>query len=194
MTTGTTGTQRLRVRAHAASARASALVFGDDGPALSLPADVSRPRVQGAALCGPEPACAQTAASQGWVVQVSAQLRGPDTGSWTGLGLAEVAAADPTGLTRWLGDPDARPHGGETLTELVRRAGELLQRPSSTEAEDERPGLWMATPLVVRALVVAALGAPAAVIFSVDVGFGGEVLLSGSGRSWRLQGLRRSDH
>ncbi len=188
--------QRLRVKAHAATARASALVFGDDGPLLSSPpVRAAGSGGAGLALCGPEPACAQTAAAAGWAVEVSASLRGPDTGSWTGLGLGDIAAADPVGLAAWLGDPDARPHGGETLTELVLRLGDLLQH--GVEADDNGSGagrrLWVAPPLVVRALVVAALGAPAAVIFAVDVGFGGEVLLSGSGRSWRLQGLSQRE-
>lgn len=181
---------RLRVTAHAATARASALVFGDAGPALSLPPAPARgTAAAGSALCGPEPACGQSARAKGWAVEVSAGLRGPDTGSWTGSSLSEIAVADPVGLAGWLGDPDARPHGGETLTELVGRVGDLLQH--CVEPDDTGQGrrLWVATPLVVRALVVVALGAPAAVIFAVDVGFGGEVLLSGSGRSWRLQGL-----
>ena len=184
--------QRLRVRAHAATARASALVFGDDGPALALTSAPVAPRPGRLALCGPEPACAQSAEAEGWAVQVSAQLRGPDAGSWTGLTLADVGAVDPTGLARWLADPDARPHGGETLSELVLRVGDLLQHPSAGDADlGDGPQLWVAAPLTVRALVVAALGAPPAVLFGVDVGFGGEVQLSGGGRTWRLQALRR---
>ncbi|WP_375424558.1 histidine phosphatase family protein [uncultured Friedmanniella sp.] len=183
--------QRLRFRAHAPTARASALVFGDDGPLRSLPPAVATggAAASGWAWCGPEPACGQSAEAEGWRVLVSDRLRGPDVGRWTGLGLAEVAAADPEGLSRWLSDPDARPHGGETLTELVSRVGDLLRQPEPNT--DEQPGLWVVTPLVVRALVVAALDAPAVVIFSVDVGFGGEVQLSGSGRTWRLQSLSR---
>lgn len=192
-----TGPRRLRVQAHAPTARASALVFGDTGslvrPLIQDPSVGSRE--QRLALCGPEPACAQSATGAGWAVQVSDQLRGPDCGHWTGRTLAEIAAADPAGLAGWLADPDARPHGGETLTELIGRLTTLLQLPDQTPVEadgDEAPQLWLATPLVVRALVVAALGAPPVVLFAVDVSFGGEVLLSGSGRRWRLQGLTRN--
>lgn len=189
---------RVRVRAHAPTARASALVFGDTGPALGLPAAEDVPADRLPALCGPEPACGQTAAAAGWAAQVTEQLRGPDCGHWTGMTLGEVAAADPAGLAGWLADPDARPHGGETLTELVGRLTDLLERPPlpgptlAEVAPDATVRLWVATPLVVRALVVAALGAAPAVVFGVDISFGGEIVLSGSGRRWRLQGLSRS--
>jgi broad specificity phosphatase PhoE len=197
VTAGTTRPLRLRVRAHDPTARASDLVFADDGPLLSPtqvagPARVPVPAGAGPALCGPEPACGQTAERQGWPVRVSPLLRGPDFGSWSGRTLGEVAELDPAGLAAWLGDPEARPHGGESLAGLVGRVADLLQHPPPAgDGSGERPRVWVATPLVVRALVVAALGAPAAVIFAVDVAFGGEVLLSGAGGRWRLQGLSR---
>jgi len=179
---------RLRVVAHQPTAAASALVFGDAGPLLRGVRTSARAAAEGSARCGPEPACAQTAQGLGAPSpQVDRDLRGPAFGAWTGRALAEVAEHDPAGLVAWLGDPDARPHGGETLAELVTRVGPVLNRPDS---EGTRR-LWVVTPLVARAVTVAAVGAGPGLIFGLDVAFGGCVLLSGGPGRWRLAGLSR---
>jgi broad specificity phosphatase PhoE len=175
------------VLAHGPTAAASALVFDDHGPLLR--ADRFGPvddRV-GSWWSGPEPACRQTLAGLGATGEVLPALAGPDLGAWRGRSLADVAAADPAGLQAWLAGPDARPHQGETLTELVARlAGVLTARvwPAGTS------GL-VVTPLVARALTVAALGGPAALVLALEVGHGGRLLLARSGPRWRLQELLR---
>ena len=178
---------RLLVLAHGPTTVASALVFADTSPLLGTgTAPVVAPRA-GSWSSGPEPACRQTLEVLGEAGPVHPALAGPDLGAWSGRALADVAAVDPQGVQAWLVDPDARPHGGETLTALVARVGAVL-------AEGERspgPRSVVVAPLVARALVVAALGAPAAVLPGVDVGHGGQVLLSHSGSRWRLQELRR---
>ena len=50
-------------------------------------------------------------------------LTGPDHGRWTGRSLDDVAGAEPAGLRWRTTDPDAAPHGGESLTELTARIG-----------------------------------------------------------------------
>ena len=180
-------TSRLLVLAHGPTTAASAAVFGDDAPLLRpdrCPPMRSPPRSWSG---GPEFACRQTVELLDPAAEVRPGLAGPDLGAWTGRTLADVAAADPEGLQAWLADPAACPHGGETLAGLVERMGAVL-------ADDGWPagtsGL-VVTPLVARALVAAALGAPGAVLFGVNVGHGGRVLLSRSGPRWRLQELLR---
>ncbi|MDT7579105.1 MAG: hypothetical protein QOK35_369, partial [Pseudonocardiales bacterium] len=74
-----------------------------------------------------------------------------------------VAAGPPEAVTAWLTDPEATPHGGESLSALV-----------------DRVRLWLATapaghtlavcgPAVVRAAVVAVLGAPPSAFWRQDV-------------------------
>ena len=178
---------RLLLVAHGVTAAASELVFGDEGPLLH-PGPLAPPRPPVASWwSGPERACRQTLDGLGGSGEVLPGLAGPDLGDWDGRPLAEVAASDPAGLQAWLGDPDARPHGGETLAELVARLAALLSDhgwPAGTSA-------LVVTPLVARALAVAALGAPPAVVFALDVGHGGRVLLSGRAGRWRLQELLR---
>src|SRR5262245_35629928 len=51
---------------------------------------------------------------------------GMDAGEWTGRTLEEVAAADPAAVRRWLTDTAYAPPGGESVEELVARAGAWL--------------------------------------------------------------------
>jgi broad specificity phosphatase PhoE len=180
-------TTRLRVVAHGPTARASALVLGDAGALLRPPAPESAPREVTAWWSGPGTACAETLAGWGVEGELLPGLAGPDLGRWTGRTLREVGADDPAGLHAWSGDVVARPHGGETLAELVGRVGTVLEAqpwPAGTS------GL-VVEPVVARALTVAALGAPASVLPALDVGFGGQLLLTRSGSRWRLQELLR---
>jgi broad specificity phosphatase PhoE len=178
---------RLRLVVHGATAAASDLVFGDQGLLRHPEAVEGRGERVGTWCSATEPVCRQTLAALGEVGAVLPSLAGPGFGTWAGRPLVDVAAADPTGLQAWLTDPDARPHDGETLTELVRRmVGVLDDRtwPAGLSA-------LVVTPLAARALTVAALGAPATVVLALDVGYGGRVLLSRSGSRWRLQELLR---
>ena len=183
---------RLTLVAHAATAAASRLVLGDLGPVLPgrLPSLPLRERAGPAeAWCGPEPACLGTAAALGLAVRVVPALAGLDHGRWTGRGLAEVADDDPAGLAAWTSDPDARPHGGESVTELVARVAGPLEELTVPGAPAQ--AVWVATPLTCRAVVVAALAAPASVVLGLDVAHAGTVALSRSAGRWRLQGLSR---
>ncbi|GIE28293.1 phosphoglycerate mutase [Actinoplanes italicus] len=77
------------------------------------------------------------------------QLRDPGYGTWTGLTLDQVD------LTAWLTDPGARPHHGETHTEITARAAQWLHTQTS------RSQTVVAHPAVIRALLATALDLPA---------------------------------
>ncbi len=117
------------------------------------------------ALAGPALRARQTAASAGLDARVDADLGALGAGAWAGLDLAEVGARDPGALRDWLGDPDARPPGGESRTELGARVARFLERAR------ELPGALVAVThaSVVRAVVVLALGAPPEAFWRVDV-------------------------
>ena len=139
-------------------------------------------------VCGPEPAGAATAAGLGGAdVEVVAELRDCDFGWWSGLTLDDVGTLDPEALALWLADPRARPHGGESLADLVVRVG----RVADGSAWPEGRSVAVVPPLVARALAVHALSAPPEVIFRVDVAPLGRVLISRTTGGWRLQGLNR---
>nr|WP_251030755.1 MULTISPECIES: histidine phosphatase family protein [Pseudomonas] len=109
-------------------------------------------------LCGPELRARQTAALFGDEPQVIQALADCDVGRWRGLSIDQLLKTEGQSLQTWLDDPDAAPHGGESVTGLCRRVGDWL---ASLQAQ---PGHWLAVthPFVIRAALVQALGCPAA--------------------------------
>lgn len=180
---------RLTLLAHGETAGARHGVFGAAGDLLAAPEPpTSRPGGRGQVVCGPEAACAQTAApllaGTDAVPLPAAELAGPDFGSWAGRSVAEIVATDAEGLQRWLADPGCAPRGGESLVAHLARIGAAL------DAADWPSGsLLVVSPLTVRAACVHALGAPAAVLLRLDVGPLTSVTLSRARDDWRLQAL-----
>ena len=93
-----------------------------------------------------------------------------------------MQAAEPDAAAAWLSDPDARPHGGETLHELADRVGAWLD----TQAALGGRALVITHAPVVRAAVVHALGAPPAAFWRIDVPPLAITELHGRGGRWTL--------
>lgn len=134
------------------------------------------------AVCSPARRCVQTAAALGLDSTVDIQLRDCDFGQWQGRLLDEVTAADPDGVESWLTDPAAAPHGGESIHDLLVRAGRWLH------AHPSGPGTTIAVthPAVVRAIVVAALMAGPAAFWRIDVAPLTQTTLSGGDTRWNV--------
>jgi broad specificity phosphatase PhoE len=184
---------RVVLVAHAATEDSRAAAFpAADAPSARLElgraglATAALPRAD-LVLHGPAPRCADTAAALGLHARPDEGLRGPDYGSWTGRALDELAAAQPGALGAWLADPDARPHGGESLTALVGRIGRWLD---GQAARDAHVVLAVVDPAVARAAVAYAVGAGGAAVRRFDVGPLGQVVLSGGPGRWSLRSLR----
>ena len=117
--------QRILIVAHAATAPAVALVFGDTREPDA--GEVRRLNGRVASwLRGPERACQATALRLGGQAEPLAELRECDFGTWTGRTLVDVAFEDSSALDTWLHDPQAAPHGGESLAQLINRVGRVL--------------------------------------------------------------------
>jgi broad specificity phosphatase PhoE len=175
--------QRLCVVAHGPTVRMREVIFGDTGH-LSDPEAVSP--IAGRVTSwrhGPEVACAETAGRLGGPGEVLAGLASCDFGSWTGRSLEEVGADDPDGIRHWLSDPRAAPHGGESLAELIARVGSAV----TVTPWPDGQSVVVVVPLVARAMIAYALGAPAEVIFRIDVPPLGRVALSRRRSSWRVK-------
>jgi broad specificity phosphatase PhoE len=176
--------QRLIIVAHAATPATWAMVFGDPGEQLS--GEVRRLNGRVASwLSGPEEACQATAVRLGGEAEPLLELRECDFGTWTDRALIDVAAADPSGLEAWLHDPHSVPHGGESLAELINRAGRVLD----DHAWPDGRSVLVVTSLVARALLVHALGAAPEVIFHIDVAPLSRAVISRSQQMWRLNSL-----
>jgi broad specificity phosphatase PhoE len=119
---------------------------------------------RGDAFCSPSLRSRKTAAAAGLDAEVVAELRECNFGTWAGRTLADVHAQDPAGAFAWMTDPHARPHGGETLAELLARVGGWLD----AQAQLDGRAIAITHGGVVKAAVVHALDAPAAAFWRVD--------------------------
>lgn len=133
---------------------------------------------------GPSQRCRQTAQFLGRdAAAVEPALRDIDMGSWRGRTLDEVAAGDGAGLAVWMSDPDAAPHGGESVADMCRRIAAWLD----TLPADAGQVLSVVEQAVARAAVVHALGAPPQSFWRIDVPPLSVFQLTGRGGRWNLR-------
>ncbi|WP_103379999.1 histidine phosphatase family protein [Pseudonocardia dioxanivorans] len=165
---------RLTLVTHASTAATAAAAFAADEPleprgaAAAGAARGALSRVT-AAMCSPAQACVATAAALGLAARPADVWRDWDLGRWRGSTLDEVAAAEPAAVGTWLADPDAAPHDGESLTALAARVAATLADPGLVPAEGRAAHLVVVThAAVVRAVVLAVLGAPATGFWRLD--------------------------
>jgi broad specificity phosphatase PhoE len=115
-------------------------------------------------LSSPALRCLQTAEAAGLSATIDPRLAECDFGSWAGLTLAQVHDDDSASAEAWMREPDAAPHGGESLRAFAARvAGWLDEQASSdgTAAAITHGG-------VVKAALVRALGAPLEAFWRID--------------------------
>ena len=199
--------QAARVRVvllcHAVTEGVRRVSFGDDEPpteaGLASLAHVTLPRIDRASR-GPSESCRITAERLGLTAEIDARLTGCDYGRWHGQTLDEVSSAEPDALTQWLTDPDAAPHGGETLAELQERVGRWLDEQPGTRP-DARPGTYggdravlaVADSAVVRAAVAYAIEAGPRALWRIEVPPLCRVVLAGQPGRWSLRELAHCD-
>jgi broad specificity phosphatase PhoE len=205
---------RLTLVAHASTAATARAVFASDegieprGAAAAAAA--TRLRRVTRTVCSPARAAVETAGALGLAATADAGLADWHLGEWRGRALDEVAADHPVEVATWLADPDAVPHGGESLTALLARVGDWLAAVDLTAAPDGSAGArgWAGSAAgpgsaggaavghtvavthaaVVRAAVVVTLGAPPAGFWRIDVApLTATVLRGGPGR-WTVRG------
>lgn len=189
---------RLSLICHAATAatRAARFAGGDEalepgGQAAAAALGETLRRVD-AAWSSPALAARQTADALGLHAVAEVSLADLDCAGWAGRSLDEVAAESPAALVAWLGDPDAAPHGGETLQALLDRVGRWLdtQRDGGTGS---RRIVAVTHAAVVRAAIVVALGAPATAFWRLDVAPLCRARLQSRGSGWTLAGLAKGE-
>lgn len=175
--------------------------FDDDGPLDPAGREQARAaapalRTAGRVFASPSVRCAATAESLGLRATPTPALAGCAMGRWTGRTLAEVAAADEDGVARWLADPAAAPHGGESLLDLLARVGGWLDALTAGEGATPAgegaprvggPVLAVVEPDVVRAAALHALAAPAPAFWRLDVPPLTVTDLSGRAGRWNVR-------
>ena len=131
----------------------------------------------------------ETVAALGLDASSCAALADVDHGRWAGRAFAEVATAEPEAVAAWLGDPDAAPHGGESLAALLARTRAWLQTLHAPAGARRHRVLAVTHAAVIRALVVQTLGAPPAAFWRIDVAPLTLTILRGEAERWTLAAL-----
>jgi len=133
-------------------------------------------------LTSPAQRARQTADAMGLDGEAREGLRECDYGRWTGLGFEAVAIAEPEALAAWASNPDACPHGGESVTALIRRVGDWLDGEVF-----EGHTLAVTHASVVRAAIIHALGANGRSFWRIEAAPLSLTDLRPSSRGWSLR-------
>ena len=180
-------TARLILICHASTDAVRSLAFPADEPLD----DRGRARAEQLArhlpaadryLTSPELRTRQTAAELRFNANVEPALRDCDYGSWAGCSFEAVCARDPQAISAWLHDPEATPHGGESILGLMQRVAEWL----AGEQTHHRRSIVVTHPGIIRAAIVHALGAAPPSFWRIDVAPLSITRLSGTEGRWNL--------
>jgi broad specificity phosphatase PhoE len=118
-----------------------------------------------ALVSSPALRCLQTAEATGRRFECEPQLAECDFGRWAGTRLADIVASNRDAARAWMAEPDARPHGGESLSDFARRVADWFDAQAA-----ERGALVAITHAgVVRAALVRALDAPMEAFWRLDI-------------------------
>jgi len=125
----------------------------------------------------------QTAEALSLGALVEPLLADQDHGSWAGKSFEDVQAQQPGDMAAWLTDPNAAPHGGESLADVACRASELMDRLMA------EPGHTIALThaSVIRTAIVHVLGAPLAASWKIDIEPLSITDFRSDGRRWVLR-------
>lgn len=164
--------KRLLLLRHAATSATRVTAFPADeqldprGVADAAALAASLPAAPGEVLSSPAQRCRQTARAAGLTsARTDPALAECDFGTWTGQTLEQVCAADAAAARAWMTDPDATPHGGESLRRFAARVADWLD----SQAASSGRAVAVTHGGVVKAAVVHALGAPLEAFWRIDV-------------------------
>ncbi|MCX5044493.1 histidine phosphatase family protein [Aldersonia sp. NBC_00410] len=129
----------------------------------------------------PELRTRETASALGVEGHAEPELRDVDYGKWRGLSMDDVPVEQ---LSAWLSDPAARPHGGESIVELIARVAGWLTAVAAAETDT----LAVTHPAVVRAALLVTLKAPAQSFWRIDIAPLTVTRLHCRGGVWTLRG------
>ena len=161
-----------------------------DPPVASLPDTSAEIETVGSlqhAFMGPEQRAAQTAVALKIKVPfvVDPALRDCAYGRWTGRSLNDLQAAEPDAIGSWLTEPEAAPHGGESVLALLKRVAAWMDERSRIGGRV----LVVSHPAVIRAAIVHAILAPPQTYWRINVEPLSLTDLRGNKGRWTLRSL-----
>jgi broad specificity phosphatase PhoE len=181
---------RITLVCHATTRDLRAATFGGDAP-LDEVGRTSAERLNGALgqvdRCWTSPAlrARETAAAFGLDATVDDRLRDCDFGRWTGLKFGQVVLKEPRKLVRWMKDPSAAPHGGESIPEVMARATAWMREPERAKGHT----VAITHAAVIRAMIVHVIEAQLQSFWRIDVTPLSFTDLRTNGRRWVLRSI-----
>jgi broad specificity phosphatase PhoE len=115
-------------------------------------------------ITSPARRCRETAEAAGLEAAADETIAECDFGAWAGRSLADVNADEPKAVQSWMLDPDAAPHGGESLGVFSTRIARWLDE----QAGHDGRLAAITHGEVIKAAVVHALGAPLLAFWRID--------------------------
>ncbi len=173
---------------HASTAAVRAASFPSDEPIDAIgERDCGKARLPSSAdrtWVAPELRTRRTGELLGLSSSIETTLRDVDHGRWAGLALDDVMAKDAAGLKTWMEDPNAAPHGGESMRALFDRIAAWMDRQRIADGRD----IAVTHPNVVRMAIAYVVGAGPEAARNIDVAPLGMAVTAWNGR-WRLRAL-----
>jgi broad specificity phosphatase PhoE len=181
---------RITLISHGATAASRSAGFPADekllegalGPAAALRDQLAeRHRL----IAAPELRTRKSAEALGEDFAIDRQLADIDYGRWAGQSLRDVHEREPDGVAAWIADPDAVPHGGESIAAAIGRIGAWLDGQMAAGVRI----VAVTHPAIVRAALVAVVGAPPQSFWKFDIVPWSLVEMSSNGQRWALRSL-----
>ncbi|MBX4868880.1 MULTISPECIES: histidine phosphatase family protein [Rhizobium] len=115
--------------------------------------------------------------------RIDPSLRDCDHGRWAGRSIQAIESEEPENLMAWMTEPEAAPHGGESLLDLRKRVAGWM------EAQSEQGGHVIAVShaAVIRAAVAHVLQAPPSSFWLTDVEPLAILRMTSNGSRWCLR-------
>jgi len=112
------------------------------------------------------------------------ELSDCDYGEWRGRDFDELYSCDPEGIGAWLTDPDAVPHGGESIANLIGRVSAWLN-----EHRDAGHTIVVTHPAVIRSAIVHVLDATPQTFWRIDIAPLSLTDIRFNGNVWTLRSI-----
>jgi broad specificity phosphatase PhoE len=110
-------------------------------------------------------------------------LRDCDHGRWAGRSIVTIGVEEPENLAIWMSDPEAAPHGGESIFDLRARVAGWMDAQSILGGHV----IAVSHPAVIRAAVIHVLQAPLSSFWLSDVEPLAIVRMTSNGQRWSLR-------
>jgi broad specificity phosphatase PhoE len=133
-------------------------------------------------LTSPELRTRQTADALQLNAEVQPQLRDCDYGRWSGSTFDDVCTREPEAAAMWLSDPEAVPHGGESILSVMQRVAGWL----AAEQTQHRRSIIVTHAAIIRSAIVHVIAAPPQSFWRIDIAPLSMTRLSGSSGRWNF--------